>query len=41
MHAIQSDIVKIGRLKKRSDFLWVQKLSQENKTKWVAKGLNY
>lgn len=39
MLAKQSEIKSLGRLKKRSDFLWVQKLSKENKTKWVAKGL--
>lgn len=35
MQAIQSDIIKIDRLKKRSDFLWVQSHGR----KWIAKGI--
>ncbi len=38
MFAKQSDIKSLGRLKKRSDFLWVQKISREQGTKWVCKG---
>jgi ribonuclease P protein component len=39
MFAKKSKIKSLGRLKKRSDFLWVQKISREQKLKWVAKGL--
>lgn len=39
MLANQSEIKSLGRLKKRSDFLWVQKQSKQHKTKWVAKGM--
>jgi ribonuclease P protein component len=35
MKALKNDIKKIDRLKKRSDFLWVQ----SNGRKWIAKGL--
>ncbi len=35
MQAIQSEIIKIDRLKKRSDFLWVQSHGR----KWIAKGI--
>ena len=35
MRAKKSDIKKIDRLKKRSDFLWVQ----ANGRKWIAKGI--
>ena len=35
MFAKKSEMKKIDRLKKRSDFLWVQK----NGRKWIAKGL--
>lgn len=38
MFAKRSDIKSLGRLKKRSDFLWVQKISREKNTKWVCKG---
>lgn len=38
MFAKQSEIKSLGRLKKRSDFLWVQKVSREKKLKWVCKG---
>jgi len=35
MKALKPSIEKIGRLKKRSDFLWVQ----ANGRKWIAKGI--
>jgi len=35
MKALKSEIEKIDRLKKRSDFLWVQ----SNGRKWISKGL--
>jgi ribonuclease P protein component len=35
MHILKENMTKIDRLKKRSDFLYVQK----NGKKWVAKGL--
>ncbi|MEM7618559.1 MAG: ribonuclease P protein component [Pseudomonadota bacterium] len=35
MKALKPEIEKIGRLKKRSDFLWVQ----QNGRKWIAKSL--
>ena len=37
MFAKKSDIQSLGRLKKRSDFLRVQKYSKENNQKWVSK----
>ncbi len=35
MKALKTEINKIDRLKKRSDFLWVQ----SNGRKWIAKGI--
>jgi ribonuclease P protein component len=39
MFANKSDIKLLGRLRKRSDFLWVQQKSKENNKKWVSKSL--
>jgi ribonuclease P protein component len=38
MFAKKSDIKSLGRLKKRSDFLWIQQSSKEKNQKWVSKG---
>ena len=37
MTAQNNKKTKIGRLKKRSDFLWVQEQSRKNEQKWVSK----
>ena len=37
MTAQNNKKTKIGRLKKRSDFLWVQEQSRKNDQKWVSK----
>ena len=37
MTAKNNKKIKIGRLKKRSDFLWVQEQSRKNDQKWVSK----
>ena len=39
MFAKKSETNSLGRLKKRSDFLCVQKIAREKNSKWVAKGL--
>ncbi|MCI5060368.1 MAG: ribonuclease P protein component [Alphaproteobacteria bacterium] len=39
MKSTKEEMKLLDRLKKRSDFLRVQKLSKENQTKWVSKGM--
>ena len=39
MFAKKSEVKSLGRLKKRSDFLCLQKNAREKNQKWVAKGL--